>query len=642
MAAKCCDSPVIVTEYGSSVACCTNCGEVVETVFLSNEEPYSDTYTGHSRAGLPLKSFRNDGRVLAGQDTELRRYKLRTELYTYIKQFTVEMGCPGLNERVCNLFDQAMASGQFTWGSKAIFVAGAALILAQREANRWESIHDIAYLLQKVQGFNTASLTSTNLGRTLNAVKHALNIEHKFQDHGELLDAVQKRLRTGADDNSSDRPPSACIKLLANANLDVVANIARTLHSQLGRLPWSHELRVLSFPATACVIAILALEAEQRAIMPKYAEFAGWLGVKHGVKKGTIQERGRILQDLALEWIGEISWLQQYDPKAKKSSGKRLVIARGLKDALEHQEKVWKERVDTNIASRLASPVDEQPEAETSPCPAACTGKRKRQDECATRPKRRPLPASVSAAAQFLLDPTAAPAPRRRRRTPATATSDAGHSETSAMLPTAAHLLSSHAALGPAPTRLQKLVAVRGGADRVTDDELFEEDEFASMFRSEADVKKLSDMVIDIWIAEEAIRAEKAEARQRSRQKRKKRAEGEESERIDKDALEKFFDDDDEKDGEEEDERGEGGWFDDLKALSPESDPGFGTAVGLGVGLGMRVDDKGNDPDAEKGDDEYELARKELMRMHAGSDAMVVGDWRAASPSGWGGGDDYF
>ena len=29
------------------------------------------------------------------------------------------------------------------------------------------------------------------------------------------------------------------------------------------------------------------------------------------------------------------------------------------------------------------------------------------------------------------------------------------------MLPTAAHLLSSHAALGPAPTRLQKLVAIR-------------------------------------------------------------------------------------------------------------------------------------------------------------------------------------
>ena len=83
MAAKCCDSPVIVTEYGSSVACCTNCGEVVETVFLSNEEPYSDTYIGHSRAGLPLKSFRNDGRVLAGQDTELRRYKLKVRNASY-------------------------------------------------------------------------------------------------------------------------------------------------------------------------------------------------------------------------------------------------------------------------------------------------------------------------------------------------------------------------------------------------------------------------------------------------------------------------------------------------------------------------------------------------------------------------------
>ena len=57
----------------------------------------------------------------------------------------------------------------------------------------------------------------------------------------------------------------------------------------------------------------------------------------------------------------------------------------------------------------------------------------------------------------------------------------------------------------------------------------------------------------------------------------------------------------------------------------------------------MRVDsDKSDDPDAEKGDDEYELARKELMRMHAGSDAMVVGDWREASPSGWSVGDDYF
>ncbi|KAI4517193.1 hypothetical protein K525DRAFT_211447 [Schizophyllum commune Loenen D] len=162
------------------------------------------------------------------------------------------------------------------------------------------------------------------------------------------------------------------------------------------------------------------------------------------------------------------------------------------------------------------------------------------------------------------------------------------------------------------------------------------------MLRSEADVKKLS-VYLDEWAAEESIRAEKAAARQRSRQKRKKRAEGEESERIDKEALEKFFDDDDDKDGEDEDSRGEGGWFDDLKALSPESDPGFGTAVGLGVGLGMRVDsDKSDDPDAEKGDDEYELARKELMRMHAGSDAMVVGDWREASPSGWGGGDDYF
>lgn len=634
MAAKCCDSPVIISEYGSSVSCCTNCGEVIESVFLSNEAPYSEA-PQYSRPGVPLKSIRNEGWALAGQEAEARNYRLKSEVHNYIKQFTVEIACPGLCERVCTLFDQAMTSGQFRWGFKAVLVAGAALVLALRETDRFEPMRDIIYLLQKVQGVPIDSLSTANLGRVLSAVKTLLHIEHKSVDPVMLMDGVQNTLLAALDGHVTRAAPASAADFLARPRVQRAADTARCVVNQLARLPWTHELRTLPFPPTACAIALISLEADARATMPRSAEFAGWLGGHHSVGQATVMSRARLLQDLALGWIEQVDWLERYKPAAKKATGKRLVVARGLKDALAHQEKLWKERVDANTALRLNLG---EAELEGMPGACVCPGKRQRDDECIGLPvKRRALPASVRSAAQFLLDPTAAPITRRRRRV--RADGDAPRPRTTVCLPTAAHLLSTDAALGHAPTRLQLLATSRGGESGVNDDELFDDDEFEGLLRPAEEVDKLS-VLRDVWAAEEEARAERVAERRLRRRRKREDGEPEESTRLDKDAVARFFEEDEDKknagDGDKDDS-----WLDDLKAFSPELDPDLGLAVGLGVGMGLGAELGQGMAEGGEDKDDYELARRELVRMHAGAtagaDELVVGDWRAASPSGWGG-----
>ena len=65
-------------------------------------------------------------------------------MHQYIVSLSTRVGHLGLAPRVQFLFDQAMAKGNYRFGRKARLVAGASLAIALREAQKGETIRDIA------------------------------------------------------------------------------------------------------------------------------------------------------------------------------------------------------------------------------------------------------------------------------------------------------------------------------------------------------------------------------------------------------------------------------------------------------------------------------------------------------------------
>lgn len=65
-------------------------------------------------------------------------------MHEFIKSMAGSLSGASSAARAQAIFDQAMAKGSYRWGRKAKLVAGASLAIALREANKSDSLRDIA------------------------------------------------------------------------------------------------------------------------------------------------------------------------------------------------------------------------------------------------------------------------------------------------------------------------------------------------------------------------------------------------------------------------------------------------------------------------------------------------------------------
>ena len=69
---------------------------------------------------------------------------LQFAINSFIAGLARRLGHPGLSLRTQFIFNQALQHGFVRWGRKSRLVAGAAIIIALREAQRGETVKDIA------------------------------------------------------------------------------------------------------------------------------------------------------------------------------------------------------------------------------------------------------------------------------------------------------------------------------------------------------------------------------------------------------------------------------------------------------------------------------------------------------------------
>lgn len=69
---------------------------------------------------------------------------LQISMHEFIRTLSGRLGNPSLASRAQTIFDQALSTGGFRWGRKAKLFAGASLAISLREANKSDSLRDIA------------------------------------------------------------------------------------------------------------------------------------------------------------------------------------------------------------------------------------------------------------------------------------------------------------------------------------------------------------------------------------------------------------------------------------------------------------------------------------------------------------------
>src|SRR6188768_3858248 len=139
----------------------------------------------------------------------------------FLKSLALSFNAPGLSPRAITLFNQARSVIKFRWGKKATSVAGACLAIALREANRPDSLCDIASILSVPPASVTrefSAITST-LGLSLTLVNPSVHIA-PLQAHLSSVIAGQEQ---------DARLPSPLIKVLRALSIRSVANTATSL-----------------------------------------------------------------------------------------------------------------------------------------------------------------------------------------------------------------------------------------------------------------------------------------------------------------------------------------------------------------------------------------------------------------------------
>jgi len=380
----------------------------------------------------------------------------------FLKSLALSFNAPGLSPRAITLFNQARSVIKFRWGKKATSVAGACLAIALREANRPDSLCDIASILSVPPASVTrefSTITST-LGLSLTLVNPSVHIA-PLQAHLSSVIAGQEQ---------DARLPSPLIKVLRALSIRSVANTATSLCHLLPRLSTDHDVLRLPVAPTACAIFMLALEAENRAVLNSLGDLAQCLGTRCHAAGIVIMSRYKIVQDEIALWIESLPWLDKYESKNGRAKvPKRLVVARGIKDVIRFQEQVWQQRAKPTLHLELVDDTKEDGDQEDL------------TKSIVVQPiKRSKANQPMNQATKFLLDPV-------------------GTSITSVLKysPNLATYILINPSNRRLPSRLQLLAMDRGGAneDQIPDEELFSEGEFEKLLRNKDEISTLRQLL---------------------------------------------------------------------------------------------------------------------------------------------------
>ncbi|PPQ66441.1 hypothetical protein CVT26_011199 [Gymnopilus dilepis] len=442
-------------------AVCTACGSLADpsqSVLTSGYVHENDNPLWDPAPATTLKSLRaGHSWGLAGQGKETRDRKNAYAIADFIKSLALSLNATGLSPRAITLFNQVRAADNFQWGEKSKRVAAACLAIALRESNRPDSLRDIASLL---------SVPPASVIREFTRINSTLNLSLTIVDPSVYMATLQSHIASALTEPQQDTGlPDTLTKSLRTLSLLAVANTASSLSEVLMRLSPGHDVFRLPVPPTACAIFILAIEAENRALLNPLATMAQFLGSRCHLSKAVVMSRYKTIQDEIALWIEKVPWLSKYEGKKGKVS-KRLVVARGIKDVIQFQEDLWEQKTRPTLELDLDEANDG--ESDTS--------------SLLSRPmKRQRLDPSVSRAMQFLKDPLG------------TKINSAGNSRactTSSHLNLATYLLANPPHHKP-PSRLQLLVFERGGESHIPEDELFAEGELENLLRNPEEIEIL-------------------------------------------------------------------------------------------------------------------------------------------------------
>jgi transcription factor IIIB 90 kDa subunit len=516
----------------------------------------------------------------------------------FINSLASPINASSLSPRATVLFNQAMATGRYRWGRKCKLVAGACIALALRENNRPDVLHDLAYLLGE---------TFPTLVRTLSSVTAALGFSFTASDPTVYFPSFQTHLSSllqnpSRQSESDSTLPASLMAQLEPLSLHTAVTTANSLASLFARFGPDHPINQLPAPPTACAFFLLALEAQLRAPLDHLGDLAASLGPRVHAKRGVLMARYKIVQEEVLALTYEVPWLDKYQSKnGRAKTGKRTVVARGLKDVLLFQEEIWKGRLKPTVVLDISDGENDghlsepQSDSTTLSTPPSSDRTKVHSDYSHSKKRRKTTHKPLHDAAQFLLDPLSAPIPQfgfpfssvpLQPQSPlspphsssvspaptqmsevAATLSASSHSYLSSsssrptpltlpsLLPLTSYLLTAPDCTSltsrRSPTRLQLLAASRRGEEDIADEELFEEGELERLFRSEEEIESLRE-TFD-WGGWEDTRDE--EGNKRVRKKRKQKdvpglledglgvEKGKVSKRVNLEALARFMED---------------------------------------------------------------------------------------------------
>lgn len=489
------------------------------------------------------------------------------------------------------LFRQAKEAIQFRWGRKAKLVAGTCLAVALRESKRSDCLRDIAYLLE--EPFST-------LSRTFISVTGTLGLTLSRAESVSFIPILQQHFSSLMQDTSNSLPANL-IQELSSISLHAVSNTATSLSNLLARIG---AQSVIQHPTSsiACAIYMLSLESELRTTIKQLGLLAQVLGARLNVGKGAVMACYKAIQDVLASLADNVPWLDKYEAKNGRAKvARRNIVARATKDIITFYDDSWKKtrKPTFDIICDEGSQFDQQEISADD------------REECNVPPKKRKLVHKGKQAIQFLLDPVTGPIPKFES-SPLETTAVCKPMPPQANGALLSYFLSTNAT-SRKPTRLQLLAAARGGADEISDDELFEDGELENLMRSEEEMKVIAHMYD--WGRESDVPDEETRVSLRPRVSGEPKPahqdvslKGRRS-RINLDALAKFLNDDD----------------------SKEDEPFTGL---LDTDLDVSVDDSeasGDEPEC----DALPRPDNRLSSKTPGefaTDAAVIEDWRPPSP----------
>ncbi|ESK96890.1 hypothetical protein Moror_6468 [Moniliophthora roreri MCA 2997] len=500
-----CSSDSLTSLDGASV--CTNCGSVLDLdqSFIDIEAPSQNVQVQQEPS--ILKSLRGTSNwSLPGQSKEASQRRNTYLINELIKSLAHALHVPGLTLRATTLCGQAMATGQFRWGTRAKMVAGACLSIALRESQRPDSLPDIAVLVDQ---------SLPNLKRVLASVLSALGISLIPSEPHQHLSTLQSHLLSILENPSCHAElPYSLVGQLKALSIRSAAETARALSNLLGRAYLSEgtTLRLSPAPA-ACAVLILSIEAEARATLSNVSELAACFAGRCHIGKGIVMRCYKSIQDELAKWIEELNWLDTYErsSRGRAKVAKRLLVARALKDLINWKDDIWKKRLKTSDCFSVGTEIDALGEPGTVEGTIPFSTSQSESISSAlsegdSRPrKRRRINHVIGDAARFLADPLMGPIPSRDHFTPVNDPASSSYSLqdpqpssdiTYHLFPLTQYLLAAPVqvrSITQLPTRLQLLTVARGGSgpDSVRDDELFVDGEWEAMQRSPSEVEEV-------------------------------------------------------------------------------------------------------------------------------------------------------